>query len=103
MKVKELFESKPEYTIKHGTRKFRVSSKADVPFKDLDLPEDVVKKYIGPNTKMIDVTRDERVQKASGENKWRMMRLIFQGSQDTIVFAKVSDTEWFGLAINVEV
>jgi hypothetical protein len=103
MRLEELLESKVNYTRKEGTRRFRVKSDKPLTFDEVKKHPDLLK-YAGPHTTIIDVTDEEDVSKAPGENKWNAMARLYGRDDDEIVVANGwKGQEWICLAINVEV
>ena len=80
-------------------RKFRVNAKT---FAEVKRSAEI-RKHSGPHTTVIDVSTEDRVAKAPGENKWNAMRALFAQDDDEIACAKVSISEWVCAAINVQI
>lgn len=98
MKLTELLESSVHYTTQPNKR-FRVKGKMS--FSELKNHPDVVKKS-GPNTSVIDVTNEDRVKKAPGENKWNAMNALYGRDDDEVVCASTGD-DWVCLAVGVKI
>lgn len=96
MKLSELIEAKVTYT-KQPTKRFRVAEK--ISFDKLKNNEKL-KKYLGPNTVIFDVTDNDVIKAAPGENKWNAMTRLFGRDEDEITCA-FTGHEWLCLAINV--
>jgi len=94
-----LFESKVTYKTL-PTTKFKVLGVKS--FEELKQHPDLLRRT-GNYTTIIDVSNEERVAKASGENKWNAMRAIYGHDEDEIVCAKAFHNEWVCMAINVMV
>lgn len=83
-------------------KRFRVSSDKPLSFSDVEKHEEV-KKRAGPNTTVYDVSADDDVRKAPGENKWNTLLRKFHQDNDTILCASTNfGKEWLCMAFNIE-
>lgn len=98
MKLNQLFEAKVTYTTQPN-KKFRVTEK--ISFEKLKNHPDVLKRA-GPHTSIIDVSNEERVKTAPGENKWNAMAAVYGHDDDEIVCASTGH-EWVCLAVKVQI
>jgi len=71
-------------------------------FEQLKKHSDIVKR-MGPHTSIFDVTDEDRVKKAPGENKWNAMKALYGYDEDEIVCAKSFKDSWVCMSINVKV
>ena len=98
MKLDQILESKVQYTTQPN-RRLRVNEK--ISFSQLKQHPGILK-HSGPNTTVVDVTDEERVKKAPGENKWNAISKMYWNDDDEIVCANTGDN-WICVAINVKI
>lgn len=100
MKLNEVVNESAVHYTTQPTRRFRVS---DVYSFEVLKEHSKVLEHSGPNTTVFDVSNEERVRLAPGDNKWNAMRALYGQDDDEIVCAYAGSGSWICLAINVAI